>query len=381
MSNQEQDLVSSLKYQAALKCAREDLPLSELPNELVDYCEELDFSEKMKLVNTLKPPVFDENSGDELQPPYSVCCSDLCTLPNGPCIINTTLDPLKDLLIPTRFRKPGNCGIGLAFDLGMFTGWISKFRLVHIDNVTHETRFINIWELGIKQIQIEEGERIINVVPGELLKLLAMEYKLKPGELPLLLESNSGDHLFLSPPRTFRYLFIVFEELIHDVQLLVTHSYHRLNLRAFNIDIGSSRCKCLMIDNQGSTNGATKLVISNEEMPTNRRFTIKDLAFKGKAIHFTIPKNRMKIFENFTIIDVDNFTADILADNIWYIHRNEIKYENGRFSGSILNGWETFQMDEYRWRYKNHMIEQHIKFRENWKRLEAERKANEISAW
>lgn len=314
MANQDQDLVSSLKYQAALKCVREELPLFELPIELVEYCEELGYVEKMNLINSIRPVVFEEHLNNFV-PDNEPCSYDCPIRKDKPCPPQHTVD------LPSK----GTWSVRYALRSGFIHDPTFKYTLLEFDS-QNNVRLPTIWTLGIKKISICVGGCEIMTIPGEILETLVMEYNLPPGQLPILLPVNLNDFTFIPCP-WHHEIFIYLEckdPSSWNCSLLITHSRHIIH-PTFGGN-GNDQCNIdlLTINNRNLGTGAKKIIIRNENVPNNRRFIVNNPKNTEEPIYLTIPKSRIRRNKQYTIIDVDNFTAEILTDNIWYIQRNTI---------------------------------------------------------
>lgn len=325
------DKISSLKQMCAETSLSSELPMDGLPKDVIEFCEETDYAERMRLINQVRPADFEANDINDCDFGEGTC-GDNCVIETGSCFQNTVIEPVRQNTISN-------------FEFSA-CGWVTDFRLVEVDENNNTTKFVKTWEAGIKRLELEIGGSKVNIIPGELLQVMATEFGLSPEQLPLLIPGGSDRNMMI--PETYyhcRKVRIQFE-CRNNIKLLVTHSYHynyKFDEQPFGVPqeiallFGMApnsvmipfQVDVISLGDRGSTTGVQKLVIPNARFPQDRTFYVKDFNMYGKPFHFQVPSTKIRKYENFTIVDVRDLTFDILLEGIWYISRNSYRFLGG----------------------------------------------------
>lgn len=339
--------ITSLKFKSALCVIKTEQSTGDLPKDVIDYCNEVDFSERIALINQVRPPVF---KGGKFINTFQVdegTCGDECVIETGSCFHNTLIEPVVD-------------PINKIYNNFFFRdiGWISDIRLV-ISN-EYKTDFVDISKIGIEEISIlvQKNSELywnrINTVCENYLEPLQKIYGLQPEQVPILLKRNQNDTVMfpVCVPGS-RFLFIKLKTPIPNLKVLVTHSFH-YNHKIEQIQFGyipepgeeglheidevdlplttpmPYEADFMTITKHGSTLGVSFLIIKTEDYPKDNRIKVKDLNMDGEPFWFPVPDSRKKIIGDYTIVSVDNLTFEVLLDDVGYVYPNTFEFFEGK---------------------------------------------------
>lgn len=306
--------VPSLKFKSAFEVNKNGIDATgQVPHELEDYLDDLDYEERMGLINQVRPAHFTGHKQENNR--YVIdesTCGDECIIETGDCRKNILVAPQAAASAPSRVLE-------FVFPSDLASAWILDLRFVKF-----QSEFVTIWDLGIEKIVIRFCRDITLTIPGTCLKALAYIFKLQPEQIPVFLKSNPECNvLFTDAILSQRRIKVYFKEDVCEssLSLLVTFSHHYNYYPPGNV-YSMFEADMLQLSKTGSTTGVQKLFIKNEDFPQNRVIKIRDLNMDGHPFEIKIPKSKMKVIGDVTVVDVQELTFEVLLDNVWYLHRN-----------------------------------------------------------